>query len=101
VKVKVGDFLCKFMKLGSTRSAQLPDLGLKFQPQFGNADTHGKANGLESWPTSRGLVTFYVLFFILPESRRVEVAGITSHPNEAWMVQIARPYEFFDHKGVL
>ena len=40
--------------------------------------------------TLRGLVTFYVLFFIHLESRRVEVAGITSHPNEAWMKQIAR-----------
>ena len=40
--------------------------------------------------TLRGLVTYYVLFFIRLESRRVEVAGITQHPNEAWMKQIAR-----------
>ncbi len=40
--------------------------------------------------TLRGLVTYYVLFFIQPESRRVEVAGITPHPDEAWMMQIAR-----------
>jgi len=40
--------------------------------------------------TLRGLVTYYVLFFIHLESRRVEVAGITQHPNEAWMNQIAR-----------
>ena len=40
--------------------------------------------------TLRGLVTHYVLFFILLESRKVEVAGITAHPNEAWMMQIAR-----------
>ena len=40
--------------------------------------------------TLRGLVSFYVLFFIHLESRRVEVAGITSHPNEAWMMQVAR-----------
>ncbi|MCP4083084.1 MAG: helix-turn-helix domain-containing protein [Planctomycetaceae bacterium] len=32
--------------------------------------------------TLRGLVTYYVLFFIHLESRRVEVAGITPHPNE-------------------
>ena len=38
----------------------------------------------------KGLVTYYVLFFIHLESRRVEVAGITPHPNEAWMKQIAR-----------
>ena len=40
--------------------------------------------------TLRGLVTFYVLFFIHLESRKVEVAGITPHPNERWMKQIAR-----------
>jgi len=40
--------------------------------------------------TLRGLVTYYVLFFIRLESRCVEVAGITRHPNEAWMKQIAR-----------
>ena len=39
--------------------------------------------------TLRGLVTYYVLFFIRLESRHVEVAGITQHPNEAWMKQIA------------
>jgi hypothetical protein len=38
----------------------------------------------------RGLVTYYVLFFIHLESRRVAIAGITVHPNEAWMKQIAR-----------
>ena len=40
--------------------------------------------------TLRGLVTYYVLFFIHFESRRVEVSGITPHPNERWMKQIAR-----------
>ena len=40
--------------------------------------------------TLRGLVTYYVLFFIRLEIRRVDVAGITQHPNEAWMKQIAR-----------
>jgi hypothetical protein len=40
--------------------------------------------------TLRGLVTYYVLFFIHFDSRRVEIAGITPHPNEAWMKQIAR-----------
>ena len=37
-----------------------------------------------------GLVTYYVLFFIHLESRRVNVAGITRHPDQAWMEQIAR-----------
>jgi hypothetical protein len=40
--------------------------------------------------TLRGLVTYYVLFFIHLESRRVYVAGITVHPDEPWMKQIAR-----------
>src|SRR3954470_22894824 len=40
--------------------------------------------------TLRGLVTYYVLFFIHLESRRVVIAGITVHPNEAWMKQMAR-----------
>jgi putative transposase len=40
--------------------------------------------------TLRGLVTYYVLFFIHLESRRVDIAGITVHPDERWMQQIAR-----------
>jgi hypothetical protein len=40
-----------------------------------------------SW---RGLVTYYVLFFIHLESRRVSLAGITQHPDEEWMQQMAR-----------
>ena len=40
--------------------------------------------------TLRGLVTYYVLFFIQLESRKVEVVGITPHPNVQWMKQIAR-----------
>ena len=40
--------------------------------------------------TLRGLVTYYVLFFIHLESRRVDIAGITVHPDEGWMQQIAR-----------
>jgi putative transposase len=37
-----------------------------------------------------GLVTYYVLFFIHLESRKVDIAGITVHPNEQWMQQMAR-----------
>ena len=40
--------------------------------------------------TLRGLVTHYVLFFIHLESRKVEIAGVTPHPNEVWMKQMAR-----------
>ena len=40
--------------------------------------------------TLRGLVTYYVLFFIHLESRKVDIAGITVHPDERWMQQMAR-----------
>ena len=40
--------------------------------------------------TQGGLVTYYVLFFIHLATRRVHVAGITPHPNEQWMTQVAR-----------
>jgi putative transposase len=40
--------------------------------------------------TWRRLVTYYVLFFLHLESRRVNVAGITRHPNQDWMEQIGR-----------
>ena len=40
--------------------------------------------------TLHGLVTYHVLFFIHLESRRVDIAGITVHPDEPWMKQIAR-----------
>jgi len=40
--------------------------------------------------TWRGLMTYYVLFFIHLESRRVSLAGITRHPDQAWMQQMAR-----------
>ena len=38
----------------------------------------------------RGLVTYYILFFIHLESRGVCLAGITRHPDQAWMEQMAR-----------
>ena len=40
--------------------------------------------------TLHGLVTYHVLFFIHLESRRVDIAGVTVHPDERWMRQIAR-----------
>jgi putative transposase len=43
----------------------------------------------EVW-TLGGLVTYDVLFFIHLSSRKVHIAGMTPHPNEAWMVQVAR-----------
>jgi transposase InsO family protein len=43
----------------------------------------------EVW-TLGGLVTFYVLFFIKLDTREVHIAGITAHPTEQWMMQVAR-----------
>src|SRR5919197_2834105 len=40
--------------------------------------------------TLGGLVTYYILFFIHLESRQVYIAGMTSHPHETWMMQMAR-----------
>jgi putative transposase len=40
--------------------------------------------------TLRGLLTYYVLFFIHLKSRRVDIAGITVQADERWMQQIAR-----------
>ena len=40
--------------------------------------------------TWAGLVRFHVLFVMELSTRRVEIAGITAQPNEAWMKQIAR-----------
>src|SRR5260370_5889558 len=40
--------------------------------------------------TWRGLATYYVLFFIHLESRRISLAGLTRHPTSEWMLQIAR-----------
>lgn len=40
--------------------------------------------------TWHGLATYYVLFFLHLETRRVTLAGITQHPTEEWMVQMAR-----------
>ncbi len=40
--------------------------------------------------TPVGLITYYVLFFIHIGSRKIHIAGMTPHPNENWMKQIAR-----------
>ncbi|MBM4319817.1 MAG: transposase family protein [Deltaproteobacteria bacterium] len=37
-----------------------------------------------------GLVRFSVLFVMQLKTRTVEIAGITSQPSEAWMMQVAR-----------
>jgi transposase InsO family protein len=40
--------------------------------------------------TWRGLVRYVVFFVMTLRTRTVEIAGITSHPDEPWMTQIAR-----------
>jgi putative transposase len=43
----------------------------------------------EVW-TVRGLVTYYTVFVIELQSRRVSIVGSTPHPDEAFMLQIVR-----------
>ncbi len=40
--------------------------------------------------TIKGLITYYILFFIDIGTRSVHIAGITPHPDNRWMKQIAR-----------
>ena len=35
-------------------------------------------------------MTYYISFFLHLGSRKIHVVGVTPHPNEAWMVQVAR-----------
>lgn len=44
---------------------------------------------VEVWKL-HGLITYYILFFIELPTRAVKIAGITTSPTEAWMVQLAR-----------
>lgn len=43
----------------------------------------------EVW-TARGLVTHYILFVLRHATRAVEVAGVTTNPDAAFMAQVAR-----------
>jgi transposase InsO family protein len=44
---------------------------------------------VEVW-TPKGLITYYVLFVISMADRVVHVVGITTRPDEAWMLQVCR-----------
>ena len=47
--------------------------------------------------TPTGLITYYVLFFIHIGSRKIHIAGMTPHPNEEWMKQMARNVTMADY----
>jgi transposase InsO family protein len=49
----------------------------------------------EVW-TWRGLVTFYAVFVIDLATRRVQVLGITPHPDDAFMYQVVRTFTMAD-----
>ncbi len=49
----------------------------------------------EVW-TSRGLITYYVLFVMRVAQRRIQVVGITSAPDGLWINQIARSLTLAD-----
>src|ERR1700674_475809 len=44
---------------------------------------------IEVWRL-QGLTTYYVLFFMELSTRTVKIAGITTHHDTAWMIQIGR-----------
>lgn len=44
---------------------------------------------IEVW-TRGGLATFYILVVMRLSTRRVEIAGVTPHPDSAWVQQVAR-----------
>jgi transposase InsO family protein len=43
----------------------------------------------EVW-TATGLTTFYILFFLQLQTRRVILGGLTPYPKDAWLKQVAR-----------
>jgi putative transposase len=49
----------------------------------------------EVW-TWCGLVTYYILFFIRINTREVHVVGLTPHPDQRWMTQMARTITMAD-----
>ena len=50
--------------------------------------------------TLTGLVTHYLLFFIASSSRSVDIAGVTTNPDNPWLMQVARNLTEVD-KGFL
>jgi putative transposase len=50
---------------------------------------------VEVW-TSGGLVTFYVLVVMKLSTRRIEIAGVTTNPDGAWVQQMGRNLTDYD-----
>jgi transposase InsO family protein len=86
----------------NTIKAILKDHGIEPAPERGT-NTPWKAFLAEHWDglaaadfftvevlTMRGLVRYVVFFVMKLKTRVVEIAGITSQPDEAWMTQVAR-----------
>jgi hypothetical protein len=44
---------------------------------------------IEVW-TRSGLVTYYILVIMRLSTRRVEIAGVTTNPDSAWVQQVGR-----------
>jgi len=76
--------------VGKHSTAAWPGAGAQTEPKHDLERVHSLAYGVLAGIdfftvevlTWRGLVTYYVLFFIHLESRRVSLAGITRHPDE-------------------
>src|SRR5659263_232791 len=68
----------------STRPPGRHSFGLTWRCWRGPTFSRWRSSRCEDW------WTYYVLFFIHLESRKVDIAGITVHPDQPWMQQMAR-----------
>jgi putative transposase len=73
--------------MGPCRSARCP--GGRFSPPTGTQSPPQTSSRPRCGP-SAALVTYYTLFVIELDSRRVHLEGSTPHPNDAFMGQVAR-----------
>src|SRR6266851_7783409 len=71
------------------RSAARTRPGRRSSPLIGTASRQPTFFTVEVL-TLGGLVRYVVFFVMKLKTRAVEIAGITSQPDEAWMTQVAR-----------